>query len=247
MPDYKKHMLSSVLTILVVALLIASGPASAVNLDINGLMGSYKQGKDIKFKVEVEINHGDTDNELLPIQYANVKFTKKDSEWSQTCKIIDEETVEGCDFLEVKKIDVTGTNNYGYGPGFGYDNGTGYNLGYGYGYGYGTNGYKNAKVTYELVIESEDLDAGKYTAAADVYAGTTSPRTFSSEPTKFTIFEKNGGKEKEHKEDEEKKHHDIEDDDAGIGLEINTDSNSSGSVIIDYYDDNPVNDNRGRF
>lgn len=181
--NYKKHMGSAAMTFIVASLLFFSGPASALNININSLSGSHRQGQEIKFGINVGINRPPGD-ELVTIQYANVTFTFPDGT-KRECKIVDNETVEGCDFLSVRKIDVAGDEDFGYGYESAHFNNTDYFLGYGYGYGYGN---ASARVKYRLEINSSALPAGTYYALADVLAGTTSPKIFSSRTTKFKIF-----------------------------------------------------------
>ncbi len=240
MKEIHKHFTSSLITIAVIAMLFISGPAGAIDIKIEGLKGDYKQDKQIQFTVDTRINHGGTEGELLTnLQYAEIKFTKDDSEWSETCKVYLNKSVEGCNFLYVKDIKITG--EYGQGYGYGYDDDELYGLGYGYGYGYNDSG---AHIKYKLVVNSSLLDAGKYYAATDVYAGAPTVHAFSSEEeTKFTIFTK---KPKHHDDDEEEDDHDedghghkhITSDD--VHLDVNTNTSANGNVTIDHYDDSPV-------
>lgn len=187
----KKHIIVSAFTIGVISLLILSGPATAVEINLKSLEGAHRQGKEIDFKVDVVMNRGRVNGELLPVQYTNITFTMPDGS-EKTCKINNDDSVEGCDFLSVDEVKVTGNDDYGYGYGYGYDNGTKYGLGYGYGYG---NGKSTTHVKYNLVIDSTNMPVGKYSAVANVFAGTTSPRIFSSEETEFRIFKAPTAKE----------------------------------------------------
>lgn len=208
---FAKNAGSIILTVLVVSLLLVSGPASAVEIKLDGLNGQYKQGTEVEFKADVRINHGKTSGELLPIQYANVTFTFPDKT-KKTCTVMNDGTVIGCGFLSAE-IEVSGHDNYGPGNGTAYDaNGTKHDLGYGYGYGYGN---KETHVKYEFELDTKGFKTGDYSAVVDVYAGTTSPMSFSGS-TKFSIFSKSPkgkGKGKDYKDGGDKNNgHDSDED-----------------------------------
>ncbi len=182
---YKRHTGSIILTLAVVLLLFVAGPANALNIRVISLVGAHVKGNDIDFKIDVKTNQGLPNGEFLIVNYADIVFTMPDSS-KKTCKVYDDKTVEGCDFLTVEEIRITGNDNYKYDGGYAYDNeGNGYDLGYGYGYG---DERRVTHIKYFFVIDTSDLKTGDYSAVAKVHAGTTSPHVFSSDATKFTIF-----------------------------------------------------------
>lgn len=181
MKNAKKHIIISAFTIAVITVLILAGPAAAINVGINNLLGAYKQGDKIDFSVTVDINKDKT-GELLPIEYTDVTITNPDGT-TDTCKIINNK-VEGCGFLSISSITKSNDLGYGYGYGYGYDGNAGKNLGYGYGYGYGSS---SGNVIYNLVLDTTEKAKGEYSAKAIVYAGTANT-PFSSSAVSFNVW-----------------------------------------------------------
>ena len=63
----KSFLASTTITLLIVAMLILSGPAQAVSVMISGLQGSYTQGDSINFRVTIEINEPDQNPPMTDI------------------------------------------------------------------------------------------------------------------------------------------------------------------------------------
>jgi len=173
----KIKVASLALTLVLLALIIASAPTMGVNISISNLAGSYTKGQKIDFLTLIEISTP----EHLPIQYINLTFIFPDSS-IQICQIYLNKTVKGCSFLTINDIDFDSLS-YSYGYGYGYDNGNLYSLGYGYGYS------GNGKITVNFTIDSSVLQIGSYKLKADVYAGLEpNTHTFSSNYVSFNII-----------------------------------------------------------
>lgn len=238
---YKKHIGSTVLTMVVISLLLASAPATAINVGINNLLGSYKQGNKIDFSIMVDINKGKT-GELFPIEYTNITITNPDGSLN-VCKINNDKSVEGCDFLSVSSITKSSDLGYGYDYGYGYDsNAIRQDLGYGYGYGYGST---SGNVTYNLVLDTNGMK-GEYSAKAIVYAGTANTQFFSS-PVSFTVLATSsvGNVTQNINADTSAPAIVNATEKADTSITINTNASASGSVVVSKYIENPVNSTNG--
>ncbi len=235
---FEKNALSIFMTVAVVGLLLAAGPAGAIEIKINGLSGAHKLGKQIKFMFDVRINHGDTMGELLTNEkFANITFTNYPYGWSESCKVYANKTTD-CDFLSVDKIKVTGDDNYGYGYGYGYDGETKHSLGYGYGYGYGD---KNTHIMYTLSVDSKILGAGAYSATIDIHAGSPVEHTFSAEkPAIFYIVAK-GSSSHDKVDETEVEDHDVDAfDTAKARIFVKTNKPVKGTISVTGFEENPV-------
>ena len=155
--DFKSNFLSIILTVFIISILILTGPAHAIEVNLLDLPQNIdvSDSSSINFSLEVEVNDG----EFLPLLETKVRFST--GSYEVQCKINSDNSVQGCDFLSVDEKTITGLNQgfgYGYGYGYGYgSNVLGWqDFGYGYGYGYGTRGFVNGigsgKIVYDLVI-----------------------------------------------------------------------------------------------
>src|SRR3972149_10357896 len=71
--DRGKSLLpSTIITLAIVAMLIISGPAQAVAVNLIGLQTSYDQGNKIDFQVKIEINDPD---KFVPITNISLNLT----------------------------------------------------------------------------------------------------------------------------------------------------------------------------
>ena len=152
---HKNNIVGAFFTILVIGLLILSGPAQAINVDLETLDINYLEDDTVPFTIIVQIN----DDEFLPLLYTDLilDYGADDGD-PLTCKLNNDNTIDNCDFLTVTSAikDLQGSYGYGYGYGYGYSNGNygyGYDSGYGYGYGYSgaNNGY--GTITYNLIVD----------------------------------------------------------------------------------------------
>ncbi len=165
----KKGIVSAFLTVLIIGLLILSGPANAIN--VSPVIGDIDKSFDSKkqFTFEIQVNDG----EFLPIVETNVDFTANSE--TTSCKIGSDDKVQGdcAKFLSVVSKEITGltpSSGYGYSYDYGYESNGGYGyefntFGYGYdtdsGYGYGSKGQittnGNGKITYTLEADVTKL------------------------------------------------------------------------------------------
>lgn len=243
----EKNALSVFMTVAVVGLLLAAGPAGAIDIKINGLSGVHKPGKEIKFMFDVRINHGDTMGELLTNEkYAEVTIERLHpllGEYEDPiplCKVYANKTTD-CEFLSVKDIKVKGNNNYGYGYGYGYDGETKHSLGYGYGYGYNN---KNTHIIYSLSFDTTGFTEGIYTASVGVHAGSPVEHVFSSEESIFYLVSK--GKSHDEEDKTKVEDHDVDAfDTAEAKIFIKTKKPVKGKVSVTNYETNPVWDLKG--
>ncbi len=237
---FKKHIGSTVLTMVVISLLLASAPATAINVGINNLLGSHKQGDSITFSITVDINKDKT-GELLPIEYTNLTIAKSGGT-SSVCKIYNNESVEGCGFLSVSSITPSQGLGYGYGYGYGYSGETKHNLGYGYGYGYENS---NGTVTYNLVLNTSGMK-GEYSATAIVYAGTI---PFSSSTVSFNVWTASAAGNTtvaiSSNSTTPATVDAITEVNTSIIINTNATASATGSVTVSKYAENPVNSTGG--
>lgn len=182
---YHKGLISVLLTGFVIALLLLSGPVSALTLSITQPNNADK-GNDVSFSITSEIN----DPDLLPISYTNLIITGPNG-FSKTCKINSDGT-DDCADVDVT-VSSSPTVTYAAGSQYGYDAylGFGYNLGYGFGY----QGSGTGTITYDVVWHTPStLEDGTYNANAEVFAqGSSSSHTFSSSGKSFSISTASGG------------------------------------------------------
>ncbi len=160
----KSLLSSTIITLVVVAMLILSGPAQAVAVVISGLQTSYDQGNKIDFQVKIEINDPD---KFVPITNISLNLTGPVNK----IRIFDLNgtPISGDPIIKIKPVSIPQAANLGVGYGYGYDTGTGYgyNFGYGsgYGYGYGGGGGKIVFI-YNVTIFTTSLPAGDYNIVA---------------------------------------------------------------------------------
>ena len=163
----KKGIISVSLTLFIISMLVFSGPASAVWIQMESPSGNTYSGETVTFKVHVVFQTYD----LIPISTINVtNLPKGDLSFSA-----DGTQLSGSDDYDVTLTENTATYQQGYGYygygydyyGYGYDYyGYGYDYyGYGYdyyGYGYGYDSTINgpSKLTYEIKINN--LPVGAY-------------------------------------------------------------------------------------
>jgi len=179
MVNYKKSIVSIVLTIFVISMLFLSGPVSALTVAVTQPNNANK-GNDVSFSITNEIN----DPDLLPIQYTDLVITGPNG-FSKTCRINPDGT-DDCADVDIT-VSSSPTITYVSGTQYGYDQnlGLGYNLGNGFGYQSGGTG----TITYDIVWHtSSTLDDGTYNANAAVFSqGSSSSHTFNSPLKSFTI------------------------------------------------------------
>ncbi len=133
----KSFLASTFITLIIVSMLIFSGPAQAISVLILGLQDKYTQGSSVKFQIEIDINDVDK-----YVQVSNVSLEMEGPVKKSSTFLLDGTKVAGDDNITIEPFLIPRTVDYGYGPGFGYDFGYGYgNNNFGYGYGYGNNNF----------------------------------------------------------------------------------------------------------
>ncbi len=196
--EKKKRRISSViLTLIIIALLIFSGPVRAVIVSITQDKTTYNSGdENIVFTVDVDV---ETD-ERIPVQNLTLKVT---GVTNKTCIFYPSgSAISGCGNMSITAVNVVGYGNdtlWGYG--YGYYNGTGYgtynftNVGIGYGYGYSSgytyNGSTGGELRYNITwnITAEGAGDGSYTANLEAFVekGSTYMIFMDQTPTSFTV------------------------------------------------------------
>jgi hypothetical protein len=161
---------STIITLFIVAMLIISGPAQAVAVNIAGLDPSYTKGEDVDFQIKIDINDPDQYVSITNISLDLNGPVKKTIFFTLDGKQIS----PGCN-IEITPVSIP-KDDFGYGNGYGYDTraGYGYDLGYGYGYGYGYGGGGGAiSFIYDVSIHTATncLPAGTYGVVASLNTG----------------------------------------------------------------------------
>ena len=154
----KRSIISVSLTLFIILMLIFSGPASAVRIQMDPPTEDIYSGETATFTVHVEFQ---TDDYNVPIRTINVTgLPEGDLEFYENGT-----KFSGSDNYDVDLIQNTAA--YGYGYGYGYDYGYGYyHFGYGYGYGYDSAVSGPSRLTYEIKISN--LPIGTYNDEATI-------------------------------------------------------------------------------
>jgi PGF-pre-PGF domain-containing protein len=167
-----RNLVSVSITLLIVLMLVFSGPASAVKIEMSAPSGDYYTGDTVTFTVDVIFQT----NDLIPIESINVTaLPKGDLTFSPDGTIIN----GSADYTVTRKTYTADyREGYGYGYDFGY--GYGYDFGYGYGYGYDPSVTGPSKLTYEIKISGLSVDVYKDTASIKVMTGDSNKPAFSA-------------------------------------------------------------------
>ncbi|MFH1212320.1 MAG: hypothetical protein V1659_05350 [Candidatus Woesearchaeota archaeon] len=185
--------ISTLITLLVIFLVILSGPGAAIRATITASDDEVEKGDDISFITQVSVNA----NERVPIEEFILSIngpTKK-----VNCTFYTDGTAKsGCAGITI--IRLTAISNYTYGntslnetvniePDFGY----GYSLGMGYGYGFGQDyGAETPMLnfTYNITLNTTEYPAASvpYNAQIRAFLNTSSYHaTYSSSEAYFNI------------------------------------------------------------
>src|SRR3989344_4066640 len=184
---YKNSFIGIFFTVLVIGLLILSGPASAIDVSLTTPPVDVSKDSTEEFTIDITVNDG----EFLPLLYTDLIFTNElNNEIS--CKIDDKNQVSGCSFIYKVSRTVSNLNGgYGYGYGYGYDsnNNLGYdNFGYGYGYGPASG---SGTITYTLSVDTKKLPGsflGKNKVVAKVYGGNENDKNYFKGSSTFEVI-----------------------------------------------------------
>ncbi|MDO8725194.1 MAG: PGF-pre-PGF domain-containing protein [Candidatus Methanoperedens sp.] len=198
---------SALITIFIVAMLIISGPASAVIVKIVGLDGASITSGDSKiFDINVTLENPD---KFVPISDFSLNISKSGTTVKQ-CKFDTAgNKLSPCDaaITNVSAIAAPSASHFGNGSGYGWDNyssgygfgynfsqgygwkgfGYGYGNGYGYGYSYGAGG-GDVTFVYRITLSTSGMATGTdYTAKAYLNTGNDALTYFASSEASFTI------------------------------------------------------------
>ncbi len=176
------------LTVLIVFLLILSGPAAAVKVTLQGIQTTAQpmdtSNDIIEFNLTVELKSPD---QYVPMQNITLNLT---GPMNRTFRLdLNGNVIQGN--LSPNELVVTPTGSLGnlsYGFGYGYDEnaGTYHNFGYGYGYGYA--GGLPLNKTYNIKLNTTYMSDGNYTAVAYFPTGNSNKPYFASTPVNFEIL-----------------------------------------------------------
>ncbi len=186
--EQKKSVFASTLiTLLILAMLILSGPAQAVLVTISGLNGTYTKGSFVNFTVSIKISDPDA---FVPVSNISVNVTGP-SNINRTFAL-NGTPISGNGSINITPVFTPQHTDFGYGYGYGYDRGLGYgyNFGYGYGYGYGYGvGGGTLTYIYNVTIDSTSLSAGDYYhVVASLNTGKAVKPAFTSDSHSFAII-----------------------------------------------------------
>jgi len=195
----RRDFVSISITLLIVLMLIISGPASAVHIKMKP-PSDHAVGEAVTFTIDIRLLGSDFINiqniNVTNLPLGNISFYP------------DGTMISGDSGYTITRI---GSTYYGYGYGYGYDEnpgyGYGYDFGYGYGYGYGYeygHSVDGPRSSLKYYINISGLPVGTYTSKdvqIDVFvAGNPDKPAFSVVEnynfrikTKPTITSKNSG------------------------------------------------------
>jgi hypothetical protein len=161
-----QNLIGVVLTLLVISLLIISGPASAITLSITAIdsTDSLYESELVEFQVSVDIDSG----EMIPVQNLTIQIYSADANYSKSCTFLPGGTeLEGelCDYLDILPnpspygYGYESSNMYGYGYGYNQTLSYGYgNTSFGSGYGYGYYQYVQNELSYNITWNAAEVN-----------------------------------------------------------------------------------------
>ena len=183
-------VISIILTIIIVAAILLSGPASAVNLGFLNVPDETEKGEEVNFQAYVDIET----NEIVPFQ----NFTILIGNVSCTFDINGNKLTE-CPGINITTIHKYKSYGYGdlFGYGYGYDTSIwsyqnysfGYGYGYEYGYGYGYPNYLTSELLFNITWNTSSYSEGTYSLRfyAEASSGDGYYLFYSTSETTITI------------------------------------------------------------
>ena len=207
----KTKFIAGFITVLIIAMLIFSGPASAITINLQLVSGSAETGI-YNYKAVVDIHT----NDVVPLNLVYIKLTNMNSSGLSHCyydfvtkaynsTYSNEDTVGICSQVTITNItnNAAYTTSYSYNYGYGYGNGTGYsealnNVSWDYGYDYGyANGYgynsftetlsSTGEVTVYFTVNSSSSQFG----IGNTYALKAGIAGLDNGDVKYTYYNKN--------------------------------------------------------
>jgi len=174
----RRNVISLFLTLIIISLLILSGPVFAVHVGVSTDKATYTSSDDtVTFTVTIDLEAG----EKIPFHNLTLDINGTTGNESEICVF----SVGGTKLTTCSNIEITATISTGYEYGYGYGYGYGYssttntwsnttfNWGYGYGYGYGegeTNAGTDMTYTVAWNFSAADAGDGTYTSFIDAIA-----------------------------------------------------------------------------
>jgi len=162
-----KNITSIGITLIIVILLILSGPANAVLVEISGLSSEYTKGNEVKFKISITLHDID---EYVPITNFSLNLTgPTPNVWifNTTGTVIPEDTSN----ITIIGVSTPEAAHYGEGIGHAEDANTGDKFDFPYGFGYGSNsggGGDNVTYNYTVTLYTTNLATGDYKVTASL-------------------------------------------------------------------------------
>ena len=155
-----KKNCSLLLTVLLVLMLIWSGPASAVTVTVTPSSSVVDLGKTNELELNINIELQNVDR-YVPLSYVILNVTGPVNRVYEF--YINGSVKMGGGEIRVEPVEINASYGYGYGYAAG-----GYEFGYGYGYGYNTS-YSN-RLSYRVVIKLDNYQVGEYSVNVGVVA-----------------------------------------------------------------------------
>lgn len=145
----REKIIAYVITFFIIATLIVSGPANALNLVLGSFSNAdLNKGQKTSALFEIHLRT----NERINITAINLVLNNANGNF--TCFFdVNGNSLTNCN-ANLTLLSNNASNGYGYGYGYGYNNNFGYNY-----------GYTGGILVYNLTIDSSNLEAGSY----DVY------------------------------------------------------------------------------
>lgn len=190
----KTKYASVAITVAVILMLILSGPANAVQMQINVDNTTPTQGEEITFTVKTNITGADR---YVPIEDFSLLLSK-DGNTVRNVEFAPNGTILSSSIgINITPIAAPSSLEYGFGFGqaaddmYGYGYGSNYEFGYGYGYA-ANSGAGGGTVVYEynVTINTSSFDVGDYNAQVLLNTGNAAKSSFTSLETSFTISSK---------------------------------------------------------
>lgn len=184
----KSLITSSVVTIVIVAMLILSGPVNAVVVSFVGLSGEITKGDSKTFNITVKMQNLDT---FVPVSNLRLNIS---GNTPISCLFNTGATkLSNCTGITINAISPMNSSYYGNGTRHAVDNTFGYGNEYsfGNGFGYGSNsgaGGGNVTFIYRITLSTSSMATGPYTATTYLIVdGNATKPYFASSVASFTI------------------------------------------------------------
>lgn len=188
---FKTKYVSVAITVTIVLMLILSGPANAVRMEVSVDNNKPTQGEEITFVVTANIAGTD---KYVPMDNFSLLLSKEGSPVRNVVFAKNGTILSNSTGISIVPIEKPSSSEYGYGDGramddrYGYGYGTNYSFGYGYGYA-ANNGAGGSTLVYEynVTIDTSSFDTGEYDAQVMLNTGNDVKSSFESLETSFTI------------------------------------------------------------